>query len=787
MAKQTFDHIKKISPVMQMPLLCFKLKRNDCLHQANPETKMEGCLKFLPRKSYNTVGLVSLFIFVSIGTVIIGITSDFESKATLQCNPDKTLASDLPTQTYIETECFLKYVQNFYPFLSLYVLFVINFGLVLLLSIIYAYLVKHKVEIFEEPQRKTRNGGRLESRQFTGNISQAALDPNEQRSSSRCFVFTVYVLHLIICRILPLVAFAALLLTSMKFPSQFHCPWPVNSMSTSNLNMTQSQGRNVSIVDCTYPMGRKNEKVSATVIIVNLLFATEAFIELAYLLWSSWKDQSFVSDREFCCVYLLKKRKRIRKVMKKIREKVHENVFYLSDDFGEKVLSGRKLDEIFINIIIQAGRESILTSKSQLKNRHESYETHLKKPKHVISITETSDLFKPTGKSTSPPRTILVLGRPGIGKTSLTKKILHDWRHQTSEFWHGKIVILIQFRIFNHAKTSIRKMLEHAYGLNMSPVDFHSIYEYICSKPKNLVIIFDGLDELKYEKNLLAEQIAVNDPNKEADMLQIFKKIVKGHLLPGVTVLTTSRPTAEHIYKQLSFDQEVEILGFHKEQIQSYVKNFCHNDDVKSTKLWKLIGQSPEYLSFSYIPVNCYIICLILKKAIDAEELNKVEEESFQGNVPRTMTELYKRAIKILLYKHHAKYKDEEIPKDYMITKLPEKLQKDMNCLKEIARKGMIEDQLVFEFPSGSKDAELSDCGILNKLEDNDQNLFCFLHLTIQEFLAAQHVVDDMENVEKFLVDHIGDPKWHLVIQFVAGLIGDKRRELKKEKNASER
>ena len=302
---------------------------------------MEFCLKFIPRKSYNTVGWLSLILFVLISVVIIGITSDFESKATLQCNPDKTIASDLSTRKYIETQCFLKYSQEFYPFMPLNLVFIINFGLVLVLIIIYAYTVKHRVEIFEEKPRETVNGdqGQGESQPPSDNMSQAASDPNKYRSANQYFVFTIYVLHLIICRILPLVGFAVLLLSSMKFPTQFHCPWRINSKSISNVNVTQTQGRNVSIVDCTYPMGSKNEKVSAAVITVNLLFATEAFIELAYLLWSSWKDRIFVFNFEFCCVYLLRKRKRIRKVINKIRENVSDKVFYLYDDFGETALS----------------------------------------------------------------------------------------------------------------------------------------------------------------------------------------------------------------------------------------------------------------------------------------------------------------------------------------------------------------------------------------------------------------------------------------------------------------
>ena len=752
---------------------------------------MESCLKFIPRKSYNTVGWLSLILFVLISVVIIGITSDFESKATIQCNPDKTLASDLSTRKYIETQCFLKYSQEFYPFLPLNVVFIVNFGLVLVLTIIYAYMVKHRVEIFEERPRETVNGDQGESQPRSHNTTQAASNSNKHR---QYFVFTAYILHLIICRILPLVGFAVLLLSSMKFPTQFHCPWRINSMGKSNVNATQSQGRNVSIVDCIYPMGSKNEKVSAAVITMNLLFASEAFIELAYLLWSSWKDRSFVSDTEFCCVYLLRKRKATRNVINNIRENLSDEVFNLYDDFGEPELSRRNLDNIYINVMIQEGRESLSKSKRQLRNRHESYHTHLEKTKDARCLSKTADLFEPIGTSKTLPKTVLVVGRPGIGKTLLTKKILHEWKEQGQEqeqeqracqFWHGKTVILIQFRSFNHGKTSLRKMLEHAHGLNMSPDDCRFTYDYICSKPNDVVFIFDGLDELKYDKNSLAVDTAVNDPNQEVNILQIFTKLVKGRLLPGVTVLTTSRPTAEDIYKQLQFDRQVEILGFNKEQIERYVKAFCHNDLDKSTKLWKLIQQSPEYLTFSYIPVNCYIICLTLKTTMDDDEREKFGAGSCQTNVPRTITELYRRAINILLFRHHHGYKGKQIPKDYKTTSLPKPLQDDLDRLKELARDGLKNDQLVLEFESGNKDDELSDCGIINKLEDKERNLFCFLHLTIQEFLAAQHVVDEIAKVDTFITDHIDNPKWHLVIQFVAGLIGDKIKELNKERNAS--
>ena len=144
------------------------------------------------------------------------------------------------------------------------------------------------------------------------------------------------------------------------------------------------------------------------------------------------------------------------------------------------------------------------------------------------------------------------MGRPGIGKTLLTKKIFYEWKKQKSKFWQGKIVILIRFRAFNKGETSLREMLRHSDGFNMSSGDFNYIYEYMCLLPSNVILVFDGLDELKVNDESLTEEKSVNSHNEVTHILLIFKQLVKGTLLPGVTVLTTSRPTAEQIYKGLA-------------------------------------------------------------------------------------------------------------------------------------------------------------------------------------------------------------------------------------------
>ena len=734
---------------------------------------MEICLKLLPRKSYDKNGFFLLMIFVSIGVVVIGIAGIFEAKATFQCNPDKIIASDVSTRKYIDTQCFLKYTQEFYTSLPIYVLVLMNFGIVYLLSIIYAHLVEHRVEIFTEPRSVRMNDAEEESQPLSVGITVAGADPMAHRKSARRYiVFTAYVTHLIVCRILPLVIFSVLLLSSSNFPVQFKCHLLTKTTSIPPANVTQSA--NFSIVDCTFPMGSNNKGLAVAVVTVNCIIGTVAFVELVYLLCLARKNHNLLTDREFCRVYL-RKRKRIRKLLRIIKENIPEHLLQVYDDFGEKRLSRRELKKMYVNVIIQEGRA---ISERQFKDRHETYEAHLEKPEKARKLKNRADLFKFKSTHThnsKRTKSVLVVGRPGIGKTALTKMMLYDWQQQESKFWHDKIVILIRFRCFNTGEVSLQKLLQESdrlKGTNIS-ADFTEICDYIYLNPSKVVLIFDGLDELKVDNDTLTREGGVNRNNEKTHIFHIWKQLVRGQLLPGAIILTTSRPTAENLYEPLQFHKEVEILGFHKKEIQNYVKKFCSDDEQKSTEIWNLINESPELLSLCYIPVSSYIVCLTLDESV---KMDKREEVEGQSTVPRTITELYKRARNILLFRHHLEYKDKEKPKNYIIAKLPKELQDDLNKLKAIARNGMMEEKLIFY--DDEVDPGISDCGLFNKLEDKRQNIFCFLHLTIQEFLAALHVVDDMDNVESFLSEHIENPKWHLVILFVAGLIGDKFKEM---------
>ncbi|XP_046841879.1 NACHT, LRR and PYD domains-containing protein 12-like [Xenia sp. Carnegie-2017] len=246
---------------------------------------------------------------------------------------------------------------------------------------------------------------------------------------------------------------------------------------------------------------------------------------------------------------------------------------------------------------------------------------------------------------------------------------------------------------------------------------------------------------------------------------RLLSLLVRRKLLPGVTVFITSRPTAEHAFDKLKFDRTVEILGFFEEQIKYYIEKFCGNDKNTYKLVLNHINNSNELRSLCYIPVNTYIVCLTLK-------------ESFINNsddIPKTITELYNRAIKILLWRHHPSPKKKETPKNHLTISLPSSLDTDIKRIKEKAKRGLEEVNLILKkrIIQNFKIWQIVVFFIRYHISDA---FYCFLHLTLREILAAWCIVDDWQNLGQFLDDHVADPKWHLVIEFIAGLVGDMKK-----------
>ena len=295
---------------------------------------MDSCIQFIPRKSYNTYGYVVLALFFLTAVALIAITSALNGKSNLSCNPDKNIVNDIKQKTFVETECFLKYERKYNSPVPFNWFVILNFGLVFILCIIYAYSVNSRVERWDKPTTTTDDA---ELPSLQNQISQH----DENGTNPRISVFYIYLLHLVFARLLPMILFLVFVLYPADFPTKFSCPW----LSGTYVNIADNTKRfNLTIVDCINPSGSKSATLAKAVWIVDVIFSLITLLEAVYLVWRNCKDKHFAHDLEFCSVYLLGKRKTIRKIKHNYRKKLanDQEVFKCVSPLDELISSWGK-------------------------------------------------------------------------------------------------------------------------------------------------------------------------------------------------------------------------------------------------------------------------------------------------------------------------------------------------------------------------------------------------------------------------------------------------------------
>ncbi|CAB4017180.1 Hypothetical predicted protein, partial [Paramuricea clavata] len=438
-----------------------------------------------------------------------------------------------------------------------------------------------------------------------------------------------------------------------------------------------------------------------------------------------------------------------------------EQVLNRSRDPGIIYGPNANIDELYIDVLVYTERAQHNFPKEM--KRHEIYDVYKEVPQTSILLERIDELFYPNRDTKGKfPRSILVIGRPGIGKTVLTEKILHDWANGIDEYYSDKIVFFFKFRWFNKninklTNISLKTFLQ--FGTGLSDENFESIYEEIAKEPQKAILIFDGLDEYHDDPISCLDQsrIIPNDCNTGTSAINLFIKLVLDDLLKGATVVVTSRPTADDFYSRLDFDRNVEIIGFTSNKIEEYVGRFCDNNNTSDLKMkvWNHIKSSSELLNLCYIPVNCFIVCVTLSGCLG-------DPRNETSALPTTLTELYQTAIDHLEKHHHRNAGRNSTAHEAL------------KQLQRLAYLGMESGQLVFN--QTLFDEEMRKSGLLNSLSNPIFPLrtqFCFIHLTIQEFLAARHVTETFApaEIKRFISDHIESGQWHLVLQFIAGLL----------------
>ena len=338
---------------------------------------------------------------------------------------------------------------------------------------------------------------------------------------------------------------------------------------------------------------------------------------------------------------------------------------------------------------------------------------------------------------------------PESEKTLFSTKLLRDWAFNRPLFnaeLHFDFAFLLKLRKFNSVeKLSLRELFSNS---EFPPPEGLSdeVWSYIRNHTSKLLILFDGLDEFSQISSLANQLESVSTSEDQPMPLSaLYFNIVEGKLLRGATVLTTTRPTALKDLTYLNFQRTFEILGFAPKQVKEYVDSFTKNAAKNDTgkKIWQHISTNINIFTLCYIPVNLFIVCSCLLEVLNFENLPT------GVGLPTKLTHIYQIATKVFFFRHNEQYRDKRLRREDIESK---DLPQELKPLTKIAFDGVRERKLIFTSSEVSNDVAQS--ALFHRLPDRQtaplkhDAQFCFIHLTVQEFLAAKYIVDTMKGTE---------------------------------------
>ena len=748
---------------------------------------MDAVKDYLAPKTFGILAYVCSIAQFICGVIFTWNTDDLRKeeaeKFTCYVPPESTLVY----KTQVDKACFSEYQQHYNAPLRFSIFVLLSTWFPIIIALVYSLWVHRRVK-----QVKNRNE------------TQADSDAANQVSgqNKKFYVFRLYFIHLAI-RVLCGVLFTILqraVLFPRGFDSKFSCNLSPEDLIPAKIPSNTSQLNSTS-VRCENGIAGAKHTWWLIIIIFNPFFSFMMLLEI-FRHGKRFPIHKYITgkkcDAQFIKTYLLCDDPRVKTERSNLQElSVNSNLQAESapskssnlqecvDYYKKQVLclprsiggsnlsikSKEDFDKLYIKLAIYA--EYARHKFSNNMKRHEINDVYMEVPKGSVCLEEIKDLFHPIqDKEEKGPSRILVIGRPGIGKTVLTEKIMHDWASIDDEFSRDKIAFYLKFRWFNTnsmkdmtLKTFLRK------ATRLSEDKFEIIYEEIANHPEKVILIFDGLDEFNTDFNCLSDHLPPPDDHDfPMSATLLFGKLISRQLLPEATILITSRSNANEYYSQFEFDRIVEIIGFTKKRIEQFVNNYCHNNDrdYLKPKIWNHIKSSPDLLNSCYIPVNCWIVSTNLFESLTC---SKSEDNA----LPTTLTELYQLAVNNPDKKYSRKLEGQST-------------EKAAKKLQSLAYKAIEPMQLIFL--NESFDEQMKQSGLLNTLSDphfpaqTQTTQFCFIHLTIQEFLAAKHVIQKFKpkKIKEFIFSHTKSVKWHLVLQFIAGLLGREIRNFQKDR-----
>ncbi|KAL2099236.1 hypothetical protein ACEWY4_005716 [Coilia grayii] len=330
-----------------------------------------------------------------------------------------------------------------------------------------------------------------------------------------------------------------------------------------------------------------------------------------------------------------------------------------------------------------------------------------------------SDIFKPLQREQMFTRTVMTKGIAGIGKTMFVQKFILDWAEGQAN-QDLDLVFVLPFRELNlmvSKQSSLHSLLLELFE------DLNILEDLQVYKECKLLFILDGLDESKLHLDFQGKKVC--DTNKAVSVSELVTNLIRGDLLPTSLIWVTSRPAAASQIPAQYIDQVTELRGFSDTQKEEFIRRKIGNQTV-ANNIISHVRATRSLLIMCYIPVFCLLITTMFQQI-----LYKIPKRS----IPKNMTEVFTEFITTLLNTQ---------------PQLQEAKGEVICKLAKLAFTHLQKQQFTFY------EDDLRECGIntsnsrvfsglcIEILKESitcGQRAYSFLHLTIQEFLAALYVI----------------------------------------------
>uniref|UniRef100_A0A8C4HEK3 NACHT domain-containing protein n=1 Tax=Dicentrarchus labrax TaxID=13489 RepID=A0A8C4HEK3_DICLA len=384
------------------------------------------------------------------------------------------------------------------------------------------------------------------------------------------------------------------------------------------------------------------------------------------------------------------------------------------------------LNQIYTELYITEGGTAEVNDEHEVRQ----IETASRKPDRPETTIRQEDFFKASPGRDEPIRTVMTKGVAGIGKTVLTQKFTLDWAEDKAN-QDIQFTFPFTFRELNVLKEKKYSLVElvHHFFTETKEAGICRFEEF------QVVFIFDGLDECRLPLDFHNTEI-LTDVTESTSVGVLLTNLIRGKLLPSARLWITTRPAAANQIPPQCVDIVTEVRGFTDPQKEDYYRK-RFRDQEQASRIISHIKTSRSVHIMCHIPVFCWITATVLEDVLKTRE---------GGELPKTLTKMFihflvvQSKVKTIKYNGGADTDPHWSPES----------RKMIESLGKLAFEQLQKGNLIFY------ESDLTECGIdiraasvysgvFTQIFKEERGLyqdkvFCFVHLSVQEFLAALHV-----------------------------------------------